>query len=72
MPFRMRLRAAIEDGVLWGVKVGLTVAFVLVAVSYVVNDYGIVRQRALNGQRAYEWIEQQIAAQQKAREQVKP
>lgn len=65
MRFRDRLRAAIESGVIVGVKWAIVVGLVLVGVSYALNDYGIVRQRAFNGQAAFEYLQQQ-AAKQKA------
>ena len=65
MRFRDRLRDAIESGVILGVKWALAVGLVLIGVSYVLNDYGIVRQRAFNGQAAFEYLQQQ-AAKQKA------
>lgn len=66
MRLRDRLRDAIEDGMVIGVKWALAVGLILIGVSYVLNDYGIVRQRAMNGQAAFEYLQQQIAAQQKA------
>ena len=67
MTFRERLLVAVQESVLLGVKWAITVAFVLFAVAYLLNDYGLVRQRALNGQQAFEFIaqQQQRAAQQK-------
>ena len=67
MRFRDRLRDAIESGVIIGVKWALAVGLILIGVSYVLNDYGIVRERALNGQRAFEFLQQQVAQQQKAK-----
>ena len=57
--FGGRLRLAIQDGILWGVKLALAVGFVLLGVSYLLNDYNVVRQRSLNGQRAFEFLQQQ-------------
>lgn len=64
-PFRRRLRAALEEGILWGVKLGLAMVLVIVALSYVFGDYTTTRQRALNGQQAFEFIQRQLAAQAK-------
>lgn len=63
--FLTRLGRAIQDGILWGVKLGLALALTLIALSYVFGDYSIVRQRALNGQRAFEYLQQAMAAQAK-------
>lgn len=60
--FRARLLRAGQEGILWGVKLGLALGLILVAVSYVLGDYSIVRQRALNGQRAFEFLQQQQTA----------
>ncbi len=65
--FLGRLRTCAEDGILWGVKLAIIVAIVLVSVTYLLGDYTIVRERALNGQRAFEFIQ----AQQKATQEQK-
>ena len=64
--FRSRLGVAAQDGLLWGVKLALAVGLVVFVVSYLLNDYGIVRQRAFNGQLAFEFIQSQMAAQKAA------
>lgn len=40
-----------------GVKYGIAAIVVLVAISWMLGDYAVVRQRALNGQRAFEFLE---------------
>lgn len=65
--FLPRLQAAVEWAVLWGVKIAIVLAIVLMSVSYLVGDYNVVRERALNGQRAFEFIQ----AQQKAPQEHK-
>lgn len=65
MRFLDRLREAFESGVILGVKWAIAVGLLLIGVSYVLNDYGIVRERALNGQRAFEYLQQQLAKQAK-------
>ena len=44
--FRGRLAEAVREGILLGVKLALAVGLVLLGVSYLLNDYNIVRQRA--------------------------
>ena len=60
MRFLDRLRSACEEGVLIGVKLALAVGFVLIGVSYILADYGLVRERARNGQAAYELLQRQL------------
>lgn len=57
MPFSGRLRVAAEEGILWGVKLALAAAILLLSVSYLVGDYNIVRERAWNGQRAFDYLQ---------------
>lgn len=63
--FWQRSVQAIQEGILLGVKWAIVIAITLIAVSFVLNDYGVVRQRAKNGQWAAEMLQQQLAAQQK-------
>lgn len=63
VPFRYRLTVAIQDGLLWGVKLALALGLVVVAISYLLGDYSQTRQRALNGQQAFEFLQRQLAAQ---------
>lgn len=58
-----RLRQAAEAGVVLGVKWAIVAAILLVSVSWLLGDYNVVRERAANGQRAFEWIQQQVKAQ---------
>lgn len=67
--FRGRLAEAVREGILLGVKLALAVGLVLLGVSYLLNDYNIVRQRALHGQQAFEFLQQQ---QQAARPPAAP
>jgi hypothetical protein len=60
--FADRLRAAAETGILWGVKLALALGLVIVMITYLLNDYNIVRTRAANGQQAYDYITRQIDA----------
>lgn len=57
-----RLKTATAEGVLLGVKYGVAAALILVVVSWLLGDYGVVRQRAANGQAAYEYLNQQATA----------
>ena len=61
--FWPRLQAACAAGVLLGVQYGLAAILILVAVSWVLGDYSVVRQRALRGQQAWEQIQAAMAAQ---------
>ena len=63
--FRERLIVVVQEAVLIGVRWSVVLVLSLWALSWALGDYGIVRQRALNGQQAFEFIQQQIA-QQKA------
>jgi len=62
MTFRDRLKVAAEEGILIGVKWALALAAILLTVSYLLNDYGIVRSRAANGQLAFEYLQKAQAA----------
>ena len=59
-------REAIRRGSIRAIEWSVVLAVVILTISYLLNDYGIVRQRALNGQQAFEFIQQQIAAQKAA------
>ena len=63
--FRERFIGVVQEAVLIGVRWSVIFVLSLWALSWALSDYGIVRQRALNGQQAFEFIQQQIA-QQKA------
>ena len=69
MEFRSRLRDAAEDGLLLGVKYALAVGLILVGVSYVLGDYLVIRQRAANGQMAFEFLQKQQQVLQRAAQQ---
>lgn len=56
------LKAAAREGIVLGVKYGLAAMLVIVAVSFLLGDYQVVRGRAYNGQVAFEWIQQQQKA----------
>ena len=58
-PIRSRLRDALEAGILLGVKWGIALAIMLMIVATAARDYWIVRERARNGQAAFEFILQQ-------------
>jgi len=72
MTFWGRLRMALQDGILLGVKLALAVGLVLVGVSYLLNDYNVVRQRSLHGQQAFEFLQQQQQARPPAAAPMKP
>ena len=66
MLFRQRCVEAVQDAVLLGVKAMIVVLMTLWAVSWLVNDYGVVRQRALAGQRAFDYIQKVVLAHKDA------
>ena len=53
------IKQAARQGVLLGVQYGIAVLLVLIAISWFVGDYSTVRQRALNGQQAFEFLVEQ-------------
>ena len=59
---RARLKQAAEEAIILGVKWSLIVALILLTVSWLLGDYKTVRQRALNGQQAFEYLRQQATA----------
>lgn len=61
--FKARLWQATEEGMLWGVKLTIAAAILLLGMSYLVGDYNVVRERAMNGQQAFEYLQ---TAQRKA------
>lgn len=54
---RDRLKVAAEEGIVLGVKWGIVIVLVCMAVVFALGDYNIVRQRAANGQQAWEFIQ---------------
>lgn len=64
--FLQRLSVVAQEGVLIGVKWMIALILMLWAVSWSLGDYNIVRQRALSGQQAFDFIQQQLAAQKAA------
>jgi len=66
------LKSAAREGVLLGVKWAIIAAFVVFAVSMLLGDYIIVRQRAANGQQAFEFIVQQQQRVQQQQQQLQP
>lgn len=59
-----RAKEAAEWAILWGVKLSIVIGIVFISVSYLLGDYNIVRGRAANGERAWEWIQSQQPANQ--------
>ena len=57
-----RLSAALQEGLVLGVKWGVALLVVGFLILWALKDYGTVRQRALHGQEAFEFI-QKVQAQ---------
>lgn len=66
------IKQAARAGVLDGVRWGITAVIVVIALSWLLGDYAVVRQRSQNGQAAFEFIQRQVQAQQQQRSQEKP
>jgi len=63
--FRERVSTAAQEGLVLGVKWGIALLAVAILILYAISDYNTVRQRAYNGQLAFEAI-QRAQAQQPA------
>ena len=66
MTFSVRLKEAAEWAVLLGVKCAIVLLLIAAALALSVGDYAMTRQRAQNGQAAFEFIQHQIDAQKAA------
>lgn len=55
---RERLRIAATDGLVFGVKWAIVFVVFALAAAAVLGDYTVVRQRAFNGQVAFEYLQQ--------------
>jgi hypothetical protein len=64
MTFRERLRAAVEAGLLLGVKILIVLAVLLLGAGWLIGDYNITRARAAHGQEIWELVQKQQQAQQ--------
>lgn len=62
-----KLKDAAETGLLWGVRLGVGLLVVGLLLSWLVGDYALTKQRAANGQRAFEFIERGLQQQQQAK-----
>lgn len=64
---RAKLRAAVECGALWGVRIGAAL-FVVAVVLGAIADYARTREAAMQGARAFGFLQQRaqeaVAAQQ--------
>lgn len=60
---RSGLKDAIEAGVLFGLKWAVGLGIVVLALSWLAGDYFVVRDRAKNGQWAYEFIQRGLQQQ---------
>lgn len=61
-----RLKQAAVDALVFGVKWAIVLLVFGAAALLVVGDYLVVRQRAYNGQAAFEYISKQLEAQKTA------
>ena len=53
------LKEAVRRGILHGVEWGIVILIIGFLLVWALNDYNVIRQRALNGQRAFEYLSQQ-------------
>lgn len=60
------LKEAAVAGLLIGVKWAVIIVVIAAALSIFLGDYGVTRQRALNGQKAFEFLAAQPQQQQAA------
>ena len=67
-----RCRTAAQEGTVLGVKYGIAVLLTIWAVAWLLGDYSVVRQRALNGQHAFEYIQRVIQQQEGATTNARP
>lgn len=58
--FWMQVRNAAAAGTVVGVKWAMALLIMLASLAMFLGDYQVLRQRAANGQRAFEFIQQQI------------
>jgi hypothetical protein len=70
--FWQRVRQAAADGLIFAVKWTVALGAVLFLLLWALKDYNIVRQRAANGQAAYEFIQKAQEQAQKAQQPAKP
>ena len=64
-----RLSEAAQSGIVIGVKYGIALVLMLLSVSWILGDYQAVRERARNGQAAFEFLQQQVQRQQQSQSQ---
>ena len=66
--FSERLKTAAADGAVLGVKWAMVLMVLAMMAAVILGDYSLVRQRAANGQQAFDFIQQQIAASHQPKE----
>ena len=65
-----RIKLAAIDALVFGVKWAIVLLVFGAAALLIAGDYMVVRQRAYNGQAAFEFIEKQLEAQKAAQTPV--
>lgn len=68
-PFSVRVKRAAEDGIVAGVRYGVALLLICLALMFTVGDYYVTRNKA---NAAVQWIQQQIDAAQKAQRPAQP
>lgn len=66
--FRTRLRVALEEGLVLGVKYSLVTLLLVGTISFLTKDYLQTRLMAQRGNAAFEYIEKALEVQRKAAE----
>ncbi|KKN52700.1 hypothetical protein LCGC14_0609810 [marine sediment metagenome] len=62
----IKLRVALEEGIVMGVKLVTALLIVVFGVSWFLNDYATLRSQAARGQDAYNYLAQEQAKREQA------
>lgn len=65
-----RLKAALEEGIVTGVKLLTALLIVVFGVSWFLNDYATLRTQAARGQDAFNYLAQQQQAAAQATQEI--
>lgn len=67
--FSVRVKRASEEGIVAGVRYGIVILLLGLALTFAAGDYAVTRARA---NASFQWIQQQIDAAQKAQRPAQP